>query len=371
MIVRSGLVFRDEGHFEYDDLYIENGCFLEGADGEILDAEGMYVIPGLIDIHFHGCVGYDFSDGEPSGLKAMAEYQLKNGITAICPATMALPYEELEKALQCAAFYREKGGAALVGVNLEGPFLSERKAGAQKKEYLKRPDQEVFRELQKRAGGLIKLLTIAPELPGAMSFIQELGKDVRISVGHTMADYDTASEAFAAGARHVTHLYNAMEPMGHREPGVVGAAYDREDVMVELIADGEHIHPAVIRSTFQMFGSERIVLISDSMRACGLSDGEYTLGGQNVSVRGKRALLSDGTLAGSVCNLMDMVRSAVRMGIPLGDVVKCASVNPAKALGIYHERGSLRPGRVADAVLLDKDLSIRYIIQEGRVIKCE
>lgn len=368
MIIRNGLVFRDEGHFEYDDLYIENGRFAEGAAGEILDAEGLYVIPGLIDIHFHGCMGHDFSDGNPQGLKVMAEYQLRSGITAICPATMTLPFAELSKALRCAGTYVEKTGAALVGVNMEGPFLSGQKAGAQKREYLQQPDADRFRGLQRQSGELIKLVTIAPELVGALPFIKELGEQVRISIGHTAADYDTASEAFTAGARHVTHLYNAMEPWGHRAPGVVGAAYDAEDVMVELIADGEHIHPAVVRGTFQMFGPERVVLISDSMRACGLSDGEYTLGGQSVCVKGKRALLSDGTLAGSVCNLMDMVRSAVKMGIPLGTAVKCASVNPAKALKIYASRGSLRCGSIADAVLLDKDLNIRYIIQEGRVI---
>ena len=371
MRIKNGLVFRDEGHFEYDDLYIENGRFVECGDGEELDAGGLYVIPGLVDIHFHGCMGYDFSDGTGSGLRAIAQYQLEHGITAICPATMSLPLEELEKALMCASLHVGEEGAQLVGVNLEGPFLAEERAGAQKKEYLRCPDKAVFDKLQSAAGGLIRLVTLAPELEGAIEFVKAAGKEVRISLGHTTADYDTALKAFAAGARHVTHLYNAMESFRHREPGLIGAAYDTKDVMVELIADGQHIHPAVVRSTFQMFGADRIVLISDSMRACGLTDGVYTLGGQAVTVRGPRATLSDGTLAGSVCNLMDMVRNAVKMGISLGDAVKCASVNPAKVLGIYDTRGSLKKGKIADAVLLDKDLNIRYIMQEGRVISCE
>lgn len=370
MRIKNGLVFRDGGHFEYDSLFIKNGQFAEFCAGEELDAEGLYVIPGLIDIHFHGCMGHDFSDGTTEGLKAMSGYQLKNGITAICPATMSLPIEELERALKCASYHGKSEGATFVGVNLEGPFLSPEKAGAQKKEYLRLPDKEIFGRLQRHAGGMIKLLTIAPEMPGAMEFVQAVGEKVRISLGHTATDYDTAMKAFAAGARHVTHFYNAMEPFRHREPGLIGAAYDTKDVMVELIADGQHIHPAVIRATFQMFGADRIILISDSMRACGLSDGVYTLGGQAVTVSGPRATLSDGTLAGSVCNLMDMVRNAVKMGITLGDAVKCATVNPAKAIGIYGTRGSLRSGRIADAVLLDKDLNIRYIIQEGRVISC-
>ena len=370
MRIRNGLVFRDEGHFENDDLYIENGRFAIAGEGEVLDAGGLYVIPGLMDIHFHGCVGYDFSDGGPDGLSAMAEYQLKNGVTSICPATMSLPFKELEKALSCAALHSPKEGARLVGVNLEGPFLSEEKVGAQKKEHLEHPSVEMFFRLQQCAGGAIKLVSIAPELPGAIEFIKAVKGAVLVSLGHTTVDYNGALKAFEAGAGHVTHLYNAMEALGHRQPGLVGAAYDTKGVTVELIADGKHVHPAVVRATFQIFGGDRIVLISDSMRACGLLDGSYTLGGQTVTVAGGRATLSDGTLAGSVCNLMDMVRNVVKMGIPLGLAVKCASVNPAKALGVYPLRGSLCCGSVADAVLLDEDLNIRYIIQEGRVILC-
>ncbi len=371
MKIENGLVFRDEGHFEYGTLYIDGDRFAESALGDVLDARDLYVIPGLVDIHLHGCAGYDFSDGTQEALDRIVKYQLENGVTAICPTTMALPRTQLETVLKNVAGYEETCGAAVLGVNLEGTFLSAGKAGAQNRTYLCNPDIEVLHGLQKMAAGKIKLVSVAPELPGAMEFIEKAAKDVRMSVAHTEADYETAAEAFERGARHVTHLYNAMEPFGHRTPGVAGAAFDKNDVMVELIADGVHIHPAVVRATFQMFGAERIILISDSMRACGLSDGEYTLGGQCVTVKGAIATLADGTIAGSVMNLMDMVRCAVKMGIPLEQAVQCASGNPAKALGTFGERGSLRIGSIADAVLLDRDLNIRYIIQEGRVIKCE
>lgn len=373
MIVKNGLVFQDDGYFENTDVYIDNGRFAVCGGGEVLDAEGLYVIPGLVDIHFHGCNGSDFSDGTMEGLKRMAEYQLKNGVTAICPAVMTLPVSALERAMETAAAYTWDKGAFLAGINLEGPFISGEKAGAQNREYLREPDLELFDHLQQKAKGRIKLVSVAPELPGAMEFMEKAGKDVRISLAHTGADYDTALQAFDKGARHVTHLYNAMEPFSHRAPGLIGAACDSSDVMVELIADGVHIHPAAVRSTIKMFGEDRVVFISDSMRACGLSDGEYTLGGQPVTVRGNRAFITGTeTIAGSVTNLMDCVRKAVQnMEIPLGTAVKCASVNPAKAVGIYDTRGSLQIGKIADAVLLDKDLTIRYIIQKGELIGCE
>lgn len=370
MVIENGFVFRDEGYFERDNLYIENDRIVSVSGGEVIDAEGLYVIPGLVDIHFHGCVGYDFSDGTVAAIEKIAGYQLQHGVTAICLATMTLPIIELEEIMEAAASYKGKCGASLVGIYLEGPFLSSGKAGAQNRAYLCKPDSELFYHLQKKAKGLIKLVSLAPELPGAMEFIKEINKSVRVSLAHTNTDYDVAMAAFAKGARHVTHLYNAMNPFLHRSPGIIGAACDSENVMVELITDGVHIHPAVVRATFKMFGEDKIIFVSDSMRACGLEDGQYWLGGQQVTVKGKMAVLTaDGTLAGSVSNLMDCMKYAVKnMKIPLESAVKCASVNPAKALGIYQERGSLKPGKIADAVLLDKNLNIRYIIREGKVM---
>ena len=251
---------------------------------------------------------------------------------------------------------------------MEGPFISKAKKGAQDAAHILKPDAELFRKLQKEAKGLIKLVDIAPEEEGAMEFIKELKDEVHISFAHTMADYNTAKQGYDLGACHATHLYNAMPPLSHREPGVIGAALDSEHVKVELICDGVHVHPAVVRATFELFGDDRIVMISDSMRATGLGDGIYTLGGQDVKVAGKVAkLVSDGALAGSVTNLMDCVRAAVLdMKIPLESAVACATMNPAKSVGLYDQYGSITVGKAGNLVLLDPDLSLKAVILNGR-----
>lgn len=370
MIIKNGQVFSEEGVFKPGDIFIELDKFAADGSGEVLDAAGLYVIPGLTDIHFHGCVGYDFCDGTKEAIEKMAEYQLQNGITTICPASMTFSEEQLSAIFANAASYFGKGGATLVGINMEGPFISAEKKGAQNGAYIHKPDAEMFERLQKAANGLIKLVDIAPEVDGAMECIEAIHDKVRVSLAHTNADFDTAEEAFAKGACHVTHLYNAMPPYTHRAPGVIGAACDNEAVMVELICDGVHSHPATVRTTFKMFGDDRIIFISDSMMACGLDDGQYTLGGQDVTVKGNVATLTElGNIAGSVTNLMNCMRKAVKeMHIPLESAVKCATVNPAKAIGIYDKYGSLTVGKQADAVLLDKDLEIRYIIKSGEIV---
>lgn len=370
MIIKNGSVFSEKGSFETGDLYIEQDKIAEKGTGEVLDATGLYVIPGLTDIHFHGCVGYDFCDGTKEAIAKMAEYQMQNGITTICPASMTFSEEQLAAIFANAASYTGENGATLVGINMEGPFISMEKKGAQNGAYIHKPDAEMFLRLQEAANGLIKLVDIAPEVDGAMECIEAIHDKVRVSVAHTNADFYVAEEAFAKGASHVTHLYNAMPPYTHRAPGVIGAACDNEKVMVELICDGVHSHPATVRTTFKMFGDERIILISDSMMACGLDDGQYTLGGQAVTVKGNLATLTElGNIAGSVTNLMNCMRKAVKeMGIPLESAVKCATVNPAKAIGIYENYGSLVPGKFADVVLLDKDLEIQYIIKNGKVV---
>ena len=252
---------------------------------------------------------------------------------------------------------------------MEGPFISPAKKGAQNGKYIHKPDADMFRRLQEKAGGLFKLVDIAPEEEGSMKFIEALKDEVTISLAHTTADFDIANEAYQKGARHTTHLYNAMPSFSHRAPGVIGAACDNEHVRVELIADGIHIHPAVVRTTFKMFGSDRVVLISDSMMATGLTDGDYSLGGQAVKVVGQLATLADGTIAGSATNLMGCVRSAVKnMGIPLGTAIKAAAVNSAKAIGITDNYGSITPGKKANLVLLDKDLNIVKIFFKGNEI---
>ena len=376
MIIKNGMVFSENAKFNEKELWISGDKIVNQEEtanimeDELIDATGCYVIPGLIDIHFHGCVGYDFCDGTKEAIEKMAEYQLANGITTICPASMTFSEEQLTDIFENAARYNGEQGASLVGINMEGPFISLEKKGAQNPEYIHKPDAEMFYRLQKAANGLIKLVDIAPEVDGAMECIEIIKDDVRVSLAHTNANYDIAEEAFQKGAKHVTHLYNAMPPYTHRAPGVIGAACDNEDVMVELICDGIHSHPATVRTTFKMFGDDRIILISDSMMACGLADGQYSLGGQDVTVTGNLAVLTEGgAIAGSVTNLMKCMRKAItEMKIPLESAVKCATVNPAKAIGIYKQYGSLTPGKQADIVILDKELDIRTIIKSGKIV---
>ena len=267
----------------------------------------------------------------------MARYELENGITTICPASMTFSEEKLGQIFETAKEYDGKDGAELVGINMEGPFISMEKKGAQNPEFIHKPDAEMFYRLQEKAGGLIKLVDIAPEVDGAIDCIKKIKDDVRVSVAHTAATYDQAKEAFDNGAKHVTHLYNGMNAFHHRNPGVIGAACDNENVTVELIVDGVHSHPSTVRTTFKMFGDDRIIMISDSMMACGLDDGQYTLGGLDVTVKGNVATLTgEGNIAGSVTNLMNCVRTAVKkMEIPLESAIKCAAVNPAKAIGTF------------------------------------
>lgn len=371
MIIKNGNVFTRQGNFQKKDLCIEGEYFQSRpTDETAVDATDCYVIPGLVDVHFHGCVGYDMCDGTGEAIKRLAEYEAQNGILAICPATMTIPEPKLLKIMEAAKSYRGETGADLVGLNMEGPFISAAKKGAQKEDDIKTPDLAMYRKLQEACGGLIKLVDLAPETKGAMEFIDQVKDEVHISIAHTTADYDTAMAAIRRGADHVTHLYNAMPAFTHRAPGVIGAARDG-GCYVELICDGVHIHPSCVRATFEMFGDDKIVLISDSMMATGMEDGQYELGGQPVTVVGNRATLTEGgAIAGSATNLMDCMRTAVKeMKIPLYSAVKCATVNPAKSIGIGQKYGSLEEGTYANAVLLDQELNIVSIIQKGKRIK--
>ena len=261
MRIKNALVYTVEHGFVERDVRIKNGCFAgseaAGTDGEeILDAGGDYLIPGLVDIHFHGCAGHDFSDGTPEALQAIGAYELRQGVTSICPASMTLSEETLKTVCANAYAYTKRPeaeqdtGARLIGIHLEGPFISMEKKGAQNPAYIRNPDVEMFLRLQEAAHGLVRLITIAPETDGAKEFIRRLADQVHISVGHTCSDYETAYRAFSQGADHVTHFFNAMPPFTHRAPGVFGAAFDAKHVMPELICDGIHIDASAVRVVF-------------------------------------------------------------------------------------------------------------------------
>jgi len=367
MIIKNGNVFQEDGSFCRETLYIRNHrlteAFEETSEEEVIDAEGLMVIPGLVDIHSHGAYGEDFSDGDPEGLKKILRYERQSGITSYCPTSMTLPKEQLKKIFKGIREAEKSGdGATVAGINMEGPFLDAKKKGAHVEGYIRKPDAGFFRELNEYSGNMVKLVTLAPNVDGAMEFIDEVHNEVCISLGHTSADYDTAAEAMRRGAHHVTHLYNAMQPLAHREPGLIGAACDDEQCMAEMICDGIHIHPSVIRATFKMFGPERIVLISDSMMATGMENGTYQLGGQEVTMKDCKATLKDGTIAGSATNLYDCMRKAVSFGVPLEEAIFAATRNPAKSIGIYDEVGSLSVGKKADILLVTDDLELREVL---------
>lgn len=370
MQIRNGYVYQAGRGFAKEHIMIEDGVIRTLAEQieikdeeEVIDASDCYVIPGLVDVHFHGCAGHDFCEGTKEAVEAIERYECSHGMTTICPATMTLPEERLLAICEAAAMY---GGECLKGINLEGPFLSEAKKGAQNGAYLHAPDSAMIRRLKDASGGIVKLVSIAPELPGAMECIRECAGEVQFSVAHTEADYETALQAMKLGATHVTHLYNAMPPFTHRAPGVIGAAFDaRADV--ELICDGIHINPSVVRATFQLFSEEQVVLISDSMMATGMPDGDYELGGQPVKVTGNLATLADGTLAGSATNLYDCMVTAIRMGIKPEAAVRAASYNPAKSVGLQDVCGDIREGMAADMLVVDKDWKLLKVIKGGKL----
>ena len=375
MRIINGQVFDLEQGFLSRDVLTDGGQIASASgDDRILDAAGCYVIPGLVDVHFHGCVGEDFSDATPDGLQKIADFELSQGVAYLCPAGMTLPEDQLTAICKNTAAHRAKhsGGAEVVGAHLEGPFLCMAKKGAQNGDYLHDPDTAMLKRLQEAAEGCVRLVTLAPEQPNSIEFIKaavEMG--VTVSVGHTTADYNTARAAFEAGASHATHLFNAMPPLAHRDPGVIGAAYEVPGVQPELICDGIHIHPAVVRLTFGLFGRERMIIISDSLRATGMPDGEYPFGGQMIEVHGNRATIlgHPETLAGSVTSLMGCLRQAVSFGIPLADAVRACTYNPARSIGIDGRAGTLDVGKEASIVLLDeKDLSIKAIVFKGQKV---
>lgn len=343
----------------------------EKLDGDGFDLSGLTVLPGLIDIHIHGCAGADTGDATPEALEAMSECLVKRGVTSFCPTSMTLSFEELTKIFANVSDMKDKvKGAYIHGVNMEGPYIAMSKKGAQNAAYVRNPDKEEFKRLYDGCGGNIKVVDIAPECDGAEEFIKEVEPYCPVSVAHTAAGYDETIKAFDLGVRHITHLYNAQSGLSHRAPGVVGAVFDRakkDGVQAEIICDGFHIHPAALRIAFAMLGEDNSIIISDSMRAAGHFDGEYDLGGQTVYVKDGKALLADGTIAASTSNVYEELKNVINFGIPVKQAIKSATINPARSIRADNETGSIKEGKNADLLVVDRDMNIKLVVVKGEV----
>ncbi len=365
IILKDGIV--ENKALLFDDKIIGLADDAAAAD-EIIDAQGLYVSPGFVDVHIHGYLGEDASDGSEDGLRRMAQGVLQNGVTSFLPTTMTVSWAEIEAAFavirrlmpeSCTADFP---GAQILGCHAEGPFINPSKKGAQAAEAILPPDAKKML----RHKDVVRMVTFAPEMPGGIEFAQEIKResDIVLSIGHTNATYEEAMAAINAGADHMTHTFNAMSALSHRAPGVVGAAFC-SDAYCELIADTFHIHPGLFK-LFSKAKGERLVLITDCTRAGGLEDGEYTLGGQPIFVKGIECRLQDGTIAGSVLKMNNAVRNfRDHAGVPLHEAVNCASLYAARSIGADAAKGSLEAGKDADIVLMDADCGVRAVFVGG------
>ena len=379
MYYKNAKIFGSDFQFHHGAFEVtEDGKFgavlPENVPADAVDLEGATVIPGLIEVHSHGNSGYDFSDGDYEGLKKMAEYYLSCGVTSFAPASMTLPYDVLEKAFATGKRLAEEkpdGCSRIRGIQMEGPYFSYKKRGAQNADYLKEPDFEGFKKLFEDCGGLVRIVDIAPELPGSVEFVREASKLCTVSIAHTDSDYDHARDAFAAGATHLTHLYNAMPAINHRTPGVIPAAVEASGVRAEIICDGLHIHPACVRMAFSMFGGDRMIVVSDSGRCAGQSEGyQFDLGGQMAEIRGGVAkLVGTDTIACSATNMWQcLVNCISSFGIKEEDAIRACTYNPACALGAQDEVGSIATGKQADFVICSADYSQKRVFLAGEEV---
>lgn len=366
--IKDGLVVIEGKTIRYAGAANE---YREGMPEEVISVAG-WICPGLMDIHMHGIDGYDTMDGTPESLLAISSALTRFGVTSFLATTMTAPYEQLEPVLETIARVSRQGmkGAQMVGIHLEGPWINPRYKGAQKEENISLPQLDAVRRLYELADGLIKVVTIAPEQPEALEAIAWLKEQgVIVSAGHTGASFAQAEQAVNAGVRHFTHCFNAMTGLHHREPGVVGAAMYHEQLSTELIADGIHVHPAVMKILYRVKTAERLALVSDSMRAAAMGEGTYDLGGQEVHVHDNQAKLSDGTLAGSILTLNRAVGNMVTLSkVPLPDAVEMASHTPATILGLGERKGRLAAGYDADITVLDEQFDVTMTYVEGKSV---
>lgn len=365
------------GKFEKADIEIGNGkfnnvTFMDNStlqsnadDNSSVDCSGKLIIPGFIELHSHGCIGFDFTTAKPEEIEKMLIFYAKNGITSILATTMTIDYEIYKRAMLNIkeSIHSESKGSRIIGINMEGPFLGADKKGAHDTRYLLPIDEDKYSELNELSGDQVRIIDIDPKLMNSLEFIQKHSKSKTISLAHTSCDYELAEKAIKAGATHVTHLFNAMNGLHHREPGLIGAVSDF-DIYAELICDGIHIHPAVIRLMYKAV-SEKLILISDSMSAAGLEDGIYELGGQKVFVKSGKAALEDGTIAGSTTTVYKALKNVINFGIPIEQAILSATLIPAKAIKADNEIGSIGIGKKADFIIMDKEFNIEQVYKDG------
>lgn len=373
MILKNAAIVDDSFNRVAEDIELKGDKIAQVSAGlsgsDEIDLTGYTIVPGFVDVHIHGSVGADTCDSDAEGLAKMCAHLATRGVTSFCPTTMTVSHDDIAETLSIVKDCMEHPpeGARIAGVNMEGPYISIHKKGAQAGEHVKNPNFTEFKEFYDRCGGIIRIVDIAPECDGADELIEKASKFCTVSIAHTEADYDRAKHAFELGVTHVTHLYNAMAGLSHRAPGVVGAVFDDERVRAEVICDGFHINPAVVRVTFEMLGENRSVIVSDSMRAAGEPDGTYTLGGQTVYVKNGQARLEDGTIAGSTTNIHQEVKNLLTWGVPFRQVIKSATINPAKQIHMDDQIGSIKAGKYADLVVMDSDWNLKMVIIRGKI----
>ena len=374
MIIKGGKVLNDSFEFIDADIVINDEIIekIGSADGDdVIDASGFYVVPGFIDTHMHSAVGKTFIDFDDETYEKITAFEAKNGTTSLVPAISAAPKAKLFKCIEYMKGLSERedeGCAKVYGMHLEGPFFAEKYKGAHLPENIRDTDPDEFDEYVKAAGDCLKIITLAPELPNADEVIRHAVKaGVVVSIGHTNATYNQVCHAVELGATQATHLFNAMSPLNHRNPGTVGGIL-LSGAKPEIICDFFHVHKDVVKMVYDIKGADNINMITDSELGTGFADGEYEVNGRKIIIKNRETYTEDGTIAGGSTCMIDGVRNLVSVGIPLEDACKMASKNPAESVKIYDKVGSITEGKVADLVILDKDLNIKRVILRGKAL---